>query len=71
MGASGLMMTLQVLGTSTSRIALRLTFFRFDFDPKVATSLLLSMDCVGKEDLVAPYQTVATPLSRDVRTTST
>ena len=33
------MMTLHVLGTSTSRIAFRLTFFKADFEPSVATSL--------------------------------
>ena len=38
-GTSGVMMMPQVLGTSTSRIALRFTFLRTDLGPKVASSL--------------------------------
>jgi hypothetical protein len=38
-GAAGSMMVSHVLDTSTSRMALRETFFRFDFEPSVATSL--------------------------------
>ena len=41
-GASGLMMTLHASGTSTSRMALRLTRRVMDLDPRVATSLWLS-----------------------------
>lgn len=40
MGAAGSIMVSQVLTTSTSRMALRETFFRFDFEPSVATSLV-------------------------------
>ena len=32
-------MVLHAFGTSTSRIALRVTFFKFDLEPNVATSL--------------------------------
>jgi hypothetical protein len=38
-GAAGSMIVSHVLDTSTSRMALRETFFRFDFEPRVATSL--------------------------------
>jgi hypothetical protein len=38
-GAAGSMMVSHVLITSTSRMALRETFLRFDFEPRVATSL--------------------------------
>ena len=44
-GASGWMMMLHVFGTSTSRIAFRLTFLEFDRDPSVATSLSLLAEC--------------------------
>ena len=40
LGAAGSMMVSHVLTTSTSRIALRETFFRVDFEPSVATSLI-------------------------------
>lgn len=40
MGAAGSMMVSHVFTTSTSRMALRETFFRFDFEPSVATSLM-------------------------------
>ena len=39
MGAAGSMMVSHVFTTSTSRMALRETFFRVDFEPSVATSL--------------------------------
>ena len=39
MGTSGVMIISHVFGTSTSRMAFRLTLLRFDLDPKVATSL--------------------------------
>ena len=38
-GAAGSMMVSHVFTTSTSRMALRETFFRVDFEPSVATSL--------------------------------
>lgn len=38
-GAAGSMIVSHVLITSTSRMALRETFLRFDFEPRVATSL--------------------------------
>lgn len=38
-GATGSMMVSHVAATSTSRMALRETFFRFDLEPRVATSL--------------------------------
>lgn len=38
-GATGSMMVSHVLTTSTSRMALRDTFLRVDFEPRVATSL--------------------------------
>jgi hypothetical protein len=40
MGAAGSMMVSHVLTTSTSRMALRETFFSVDFEPSVATSLV-------------------------------
>jgi hypothetical protein len=40
MGAAGSMMVSHVFTTSTSRMALRETFFRVDFEPSVATSLV-------------------------------
>ena len=40
MGAAGSMMVSHVFTTSTSRMALRETFFRVDFEPSVATSLI-------------------------------
>jgi hypothetical protein len=40
MGAAGSMMVSHVLTTSTSRMALRETFFNVDFEPSVATSLV-------------------------------
>lgn len=61
-------MTSHVLGTLTSRMALRLTFFKFDREPKVATNLgrqwLKTAVCLD----LSSYQTVATPFSREVRT---
>jgi hypothetical protein len=55
MGAAGSIMVSHVLTTSTSRIALRETFFRVDFEPSVATSLAstwLAVDglCVYRQD---------------------
>jgi hypothetical protein len=38
-GAAGLVMVRHALGTSTSRIALRLIFFEPELEPRVATSL--------------------------------
>ena len=38
-GVSGLVIVSQALGMSTSRMALRVTFFRLDLEPRVATSL--------------------------------
>jgi hypothetical protein len=38
-GVVGSVMVLHALGTSTSRIALRVTLFRLDLEPSVATSL--------------------------------
>lgn len=49
-GASGLIMTLHASGTSTSRMALRLTRRVMDLDPRVATSLWLS-DGTGENDI--------------------
>jgi hypothetical protein len=40
MGASGFVITLQALGTSTSRMALRLSLLAMDREPNVATSLV-------------------------------
>jgi hypothetical protein len=45
-GAAGSMMVSHVLDTSTSRMALRETFFRFDFEPRVATSLVSEWSAV-------------------------
>ena len=55
--------------TSTSSIALRLTFLRIDLEPKVATSLgeYQSMR-KSRRYCSHAYQTVATPPSREVRT---
>ena len=46
-GAAGSMMVSHVLTTSTSRMALRETFFRFDFEPSVATSLVSKWSAPG------------------------
>lgn len=40
MGASGFVMTLQALGTSTSKIAFLFSFLVIDLEPSVATSLI-------------------------------
>jgi hypothetical protein len=46
MGAAGSMMVRHAFGTSTLLMALRVTFLRFDFDPRVATSLRrVSREC--------------------------
>jgi hypothetical protein len=42
-GAEGSWMVLHASGTFTSRIALRVTFFKVDFEPSVATSLVLGV----------------------------
>ena len=57
-GASGVMMIRQVSGTLTSRMAFRFTFFRFDFDPSVATNLqILAWAKLGKlHDEDEPYR---------------
>ena len=47
MGAAGSMMVSHVFTTSTSRMALRETFFRFDFEPSVATSLVSKWSAPG------------------------
>lgn len=52
--------------TSTSNIALRVTFRSADREPRVATSLPWSMRSIISEGWA--YQTVATPCFRDVRT---
>ncbi len=49
-------------------MALRLTFFKFDLGPSVATSLQLSKETTFREEDLSKYQTVATPYLRDVRT---
>jgi len=46
-GAAGSMMVSHVLTTSTSRMALRETFFKFDFEPSVATSLVSEWSAIG------------------------
>jgi hypothetical protein len=46
-GTAGSMMVSHVLTTSTSRMALRETFFRFDFEPSVATSLASKRSTIG------------------------
>lgn len=62
-----LVIVLQALGMSTSRIALRVTFFRFDLEPSVATSL--RTDERNVNGFVGDtYQMVATPYWRLVRT---
>jgi hypothetical protein len=43
-GVVGSVMVLHAFGTSTSRIARRVTFFRLDLDPSVATSLVKVSD---------------------------
>ena len=47
MGAAGSMMVSHVLTTFTSRMALRETFFRFDFEPSVATSLVSEWSAIS------------------------
>lgn len=67
MGASGWVMVWHAFGISTSKMALRLIFFRFDLEPNVATSLEGSA-WQGLMEVLESYQTVATPYFRDVRT---
>lgn len=69
-GASGSMMTLHALDTSTSCIALRLIRLAMDRDPRVATSLwvLVVMGIACYDGGHVAYQIVATPCSGDVRT---
>jgi hypothetical protein len=57
MGASGLTITLQAPGTSTSRIALRLSLRVIDREPRVATSLWLLAGLVSGSafEVDAPY----------------
>jgi hypothetical protein len=74
MGATGSMITLHALGTSTSWMVLRFSLLEMDLAPKVATSLeksvAISISQAMFERMWA-YQTVATPCSGDVSTITT
>lgn len=68
-GASGVAIVSHAFCTSTSRMALRETFFSEDFEPSVATSLSSNVsEATQYHSRDNAYQTVATPYLREVRT---